>query len=127
MANEVLGKCTCPLCGYVQDLKLTSRANPKPYMTCEDCHVQIFARGAKSARLLKNLLLKKLDSLINKTGLESNPLNDPRFVENAAPAPAPAPVNKPKAIKPAALAAPDPVPPVEAQPKPEKTIFDFFS
>lgn len=59
MANEVLGKCACPLCGYPnQEVRQTSKTNPKPYLCCEDCHAQIFARGAKSARILKGLIKK---------------------------------------------------------------------
>jgi hypothetical protein len=104
MSNPVLGKCACPLCGFPnQEVRETSKTNPKPYLCCEDCHAQIFARGAKAARILKGRI---------EAG--NNPLNDPRIVENAAPAVV--------AAKPAPIPQAAPTPP-EA-PK-LKSMWDF--
>lgn len=112
MANEVLGKCACPLCGYPnQEVRQTSKTNPKPYLCCEDCHAQIFARGAKSARILKGrIVVKESDHMYSE------------LVET------PAPVKIPEAIKPALAVAPAPIPqpaptPPEA-PKP-KSFWDL--
>ncbi len=108
MANEVLGKCACPLCGYAaQDVKKSNAKNPKPYLNCDECGVQIFTRQAKSVKILTARMTAE----------------KPAAVAIGAPAP----VKTPEAIKPATLDAPEPVTPVEEQPKPEKTIFDFFS
>lgn len=103
MANEVLGQCACPLCGYAaQEVRKSNAKTPKPYLNCEECGVQIFARLAKSVKILTA-----------------------RTTEVAKPASA----KKHEVIKPAALVAPEPKQPVpvDEHPKPEKTIFDFFS
>lgn len=124
MSNKVLGRCACPLCGCPdQEVKETAKNNPKPYLCCEDCQVQIFARGAKSSRILKSLsgrIIEHLRELIDKILAGSG-------IAKTKPEPA-APVEpKPEPVKPPAV---EPVAPAVADKKTEpaeKTIFDWLS
>jgi hypothetical protein len=103
MVNEVLGKCACPLCGFPnQEVRQTSKTNPKPYLCCEDCHAQIFARGAKAARILKGrIVVQESDHMYSD---ESEEFNAARAVVAAKPAPIPQPApTPPEAPKPKSI------------------------
>lgn len=52
MANKKLGQCNCPLCDF-PDQEVREDKNGKPYMVCDECGCQIFARQAKSIRKLR--------------------------------------------------------------------------
>lgn len=113
MANEVLGKCACPLCGFPnQEVRQTSKTNPKPYLCCEDCHAQIFARGAKAARILKGrIVAKESDHMYSDESDVENAINHPLMGGNN---------DKPAAVvaeKPAPIAPPAPKPPEAPKPK----------
>lgn len=50
--NEVLGHTKCPLCGFDHQ-EVRAASNGKPYMICDECGMQMFARQARSVRLLR--------------------------------------------------------------------------
>jgi hypothetical protein len=54
MAQKVIGRCACPLCGYADQEIRESDKNGKPYMVCDECGCQIFARQARSVKLLRD-------------------------------------------------------------------------
>lgn len=120
MNNKILGRCACPLCGCPdQEVRETAKNNPKPYLCCEECQAQIFARGPKSARILRGMIGRTLDHL--------RALIEKIMQGSATAKPAqPAIIKAPEAQPPAA-----PVAPVAAAPSPEpepaeRTIFDWF-
>lgn len=95
--NQVLGNCDCPLCGFkLQEVRIASGG--KPYIICDECGMQLFARQARSVRILKE-----------KTA-PIYPAAEP--VKKKA---EPEPVKKPEAV-------PAPAP----EQKKEKTMFDFL-
>jgi hypothetical protein len=105
--NQVLGNCDCPLCGFkLQEVRIAQGG--KPYIICDECGMQLFARQARSVRILKE-----------KTA--------PIYPESK-----PAESVKKKITKGAEAVTPDgarseiaaPVP--ASAPEKEKTIFDFF-
>lgn len=53
MSNEEIGQCTCPLCNsaVLQSIRLSKSG--KPYLTCDSCGMQLFARQANSIKHLK--------------------------------------------------------------------------
>lgn len=51
MANPDIARCACPICSGDAALRETSKK--KAYIVCENCGVQIFARGPESNRLLR--------------------------------------------------------------------------
>lgn len=53
MANPDLGRCACPVCAGNAALRETIKR--KAYVVCENCGVQIFARGHESDSLLRRL------------------------------------------------------------------------
>jgi|CXWL01.1.fsa_nt_gi uncharacterized Zn finger protein len=115
MSYEVIGQCVCPLCHseYKQEVRLSEKSR-KPYLNCEECGMQLFARQARSVKLLNELASSGQPSKIK--AVEPKPSTIP------APKPAPAQVivEKPKVL------------PIEKKPeaapvKPEeKTIFDHL-
>ena len=42
----------CPVCGRLHSLGITK--NKKPYLTCNDCLVQVFIRGKEGIKKLRN-------------------------------------------------------------------------
>lgn len=53
MANPDIARCNCPVCRGDAALRETSKR--KAYIVCENCGVQIFARGEISNRLLREM------------------------------------------------------------------------
>lgn len=118
MSNKVLGRCACPLCGCPdQEVRESTAKSPKPYLCCEDCQVQIFARGAKSSRILKQRIA------------EASPKATVAAAEKPAAHVAPV-ATKPEPVKSPAAAPVAPVVAavVEKKTEPaEKTIFDWLT
>jgi len=114
MANEVMGHSYCPMCVLeatvagrgldgllLQEVRLSDKSK-KPYVVCDECGAQTFARQPRSVRTLKNAVEKY------------KPKGEAVSVAGATPAPKPvvAPVASPKpaeAPKPAAEEIPKPV------------------
>lgn len=53
--NEI-GRCTCPVCAS-DKARLRVSAKQLPYVVCDACHVQVFARSDVSDRLLRDRLI----------------------------------------------------------------------
>lgn len=51
MANPDIARCSCPICSGDAALRETSKR--KAYVVCDNCGVQIFARGPLSNKLLR--------------------------------------------------------------------------
>ncbi len=58
MAQKVLGTSACPLCKFPNQEIRESEKNGKPYMVCDECGCQIFARQARSVKLLREMIAK---------------------------------------------------------------------
>lgn len=56
IANKVLGRCTCPLCKseFSQEVRESEKSR-KPYLNCDECGCQIFARQPASVKILHSL------------------------------------------------------------------------
>ena len=54
--NEVLGTTTCPLCKseYAQEVRQSGKSG-KPYINCDECGAQIFARQPASVKIMREL------------------------------------------------------------------------
>ena len=107
MADNVIGRCRCPVCkGTRASLRLS--AKQLTYIVCNGCNVQVFARSDVSDGYLRSLLLA------------NEPEAEPP--ETApAPTPAPTPAAKPAAPVPAPAPTPTPEPP-----KPEGLGWGIF-
>lgn len=136
MANEVLGHSYCPMCVLdaviagkgvdnllLQEVRLSDKSK-KPYVVCDECGAQTFARQPRSVSTLKNAVEKY------KPKGEAVSVATPP----AVPKPVAAPVASPKAEE--APKPPKPAPaekPKQAAPVPPElpTMFDalgsFFS
>ncbi len=44
----------CPICFEMLEVKYTTKS--KPYLTCNDCFVQLFVRGKEGIKKFKNLI-----------------------------------------------------------------------
>lgn len=55
MANEVLGQAKCPLCGATHQEVRQSEKSRKPYINCDECGAQIFARLPESVRIMRDM------------------------------------------------------------------------
>lgn len=53
MKKEKSAEFPCPLCERKLEIRKTVKKNPKPYMICEDCGVQLFVRGKTGIDRLK--------------------------------------------------------------------------
>lgn len=55
--NQVLGQCVCPLCrsAVKQEVKLSEKSG-KPYLNCEECGMQLFARQHVSVKILRAMV-----------------------------------------------------------------------
>ncbi len=51
---EVQGYFPCPTCKQLRTVLLTKRQ--KPYVTCNDCEVQVFIRGKEGIRRMREML-----------------------------------------------------------------------
>lgn len=82
MGNQVLGMGTCPVCKseYSQEVRLSEKSN-KPYINCEECGAQVFARQPLSVKLLRGLV--DAPAVIEMAKIEPVPL--PAAVLPAAP------------------------------------------
>jgi DNA-directed RNA polymerase subunit RPC12/RpoP len=82
MTNEVIGQCACPLCKseFEQEIRLAKTG--KPYLTCEECGVQIFARQGRSAKLLRALVTAPAQ----QTAPKPHASHEPAAGEGVAPA-----------------------------------------
>lgn len=122
MVNEVLGECVCPVCKSEYPQEIRKAKTGKPYLNCDECGVQIFARQPASVKILRGLaalLGQKPDSLsVSVKQPEAVPVLAGQGVEKVPekipPKPAPALAQKPK---------PAPVVMTEHE---EKTIFDWL-
>lgn len=56
MAAEVIGRCTCPVCGSAK-ASLRLSAKQLSYVHCNTCHFQGFARSDHSDGKLRSLLI----------------------------------------------------------------------
>lgn len=56
MANKILGVCECPICKseFLQEVRESEKSG-KPYINCDDCGVQIFARTPASVKIIRNM------------------------------------------------------------------------
>lgn len=54
MPRDAIGHHACPLCGFDDvEVRETEGKNPKPYMVCEECGMQLFARQPAACRALR--------------------------------------------------------------------------
>ena len=56
MAAEIIGRCTCPVCGS-DKASLRLSAKQLSYLHCNSCHLQAFARSDHSDGKLRSLLI----------------------------------------------------------------------
>lgn len=129
MANEVLGHSYCPMCVLdaviagrgvdnllLQEVRLSDKSK-KPYVVCDECGAQTFARQPRSVRTLKNAVEKY------KPKGEAVSVATPPAVSKpaAAPVASPKPVEAPKPPKTEPAEKPKPIP---AKPHELPTMFD---
>lgn len=103
MSNPEIGRITCPACDHEDaSLRMSNAKSPKPYILCEECGYQGFARGAKAAA-----------AILKKSRMNTPP------PEARSPEPEKAPVRARDTKKPA---------PAAPQPQPKKASFidEFF-
>lgn len=55
MVNKVLGECICPVCKSEYPQEIRTAKTGKPYMNCDECGCQIFARQPQSVKILRGL------------------------------------------------------------------------
>lgn len=52
--RQILGTCSCPVCKTPgQEIRASDKG--KPYVMCDECDVQIFARSSRSAAAMMKL------------------------------------------------------------------------
>lgn len=123
MKNEVIGFMPCPLCGFDHQEIRKSEKSRKPYMCCDECGAQIFARQARSVNIMRDaaqvMPAEKPAPAKPDTPSGKAVKSDGVRPEHAAPVAKP----KPQAV-------PQPVPVLEddgSNGTPEEpTIFDWF-
>ena len=118
MPNLELGQITCPLCKskHLQTVKVSEKSK-KPYLNCEECGMQLFARSIESVRILRaaavaGVIVEQKQSPVPITA--TKPPEQPK--------PTPAPVK----VAPVALEAPEikPAAPVTHPNTELPTMFD---
>lgn len=123
MANEVLGECVCPVCKseHPQQVRISEKSG-KPYLNCDECGCQIFARQPASVKILRGMVApgQKPD---NMSVPEKQPEAAPVLAGQVV---AKLPEKSPPQPAPVLAGQKEPAPPLMAQPE-EKTIFDIFN
>lgn len=75
----VLGHCACPVCKFPgTEVRATDKG--KPYISCDECGMQLFARQKRAERLLLAMIQQ----------VEAAPPTPPAAEPEPAPKPAPA-------------------------------------
>lgn len=120
MANQVLGECICPVCKSKHPQEVRIAKTNKPYLNCEECGCQIFARSPESVKILRSMATpgQKPDSL---SGTQKQPEAAP---VGAGQAVAKTPEKTPPKPAPVGAGQMEPAPVAVAKPE-EKTIFDW--
>lgn len=80
MTNETIGTIKCQLCNEKASVKLSKKQ--KAYYSCENCGVQMFARGSMADGKMRKMMKKPKDPSTN-TDIEKEPEQEPKKVASS--------------------------------------------